>query len=54
LVPVDLDVLDQALVLVRQVPGERVLCLVHVVVGVIDREVKIGGGGGGHGILFFF
>ena len=35
-----LDVVDRALVPVREVPGERVLGLVQVVVGVEDEEVE--------------
>ncbi len=38
---VDLDVLDQAAVLLRQVLGEGIRRLVHVVVGVEDREIEL-------------
>ena len=38
--PVDLDVLDDVLVRVVEELGERVGRLVHVVVGVEDREVE--------------
>jgi hypothetical protein len=37
--PVELDVVDGALVAIRQVPGEGVLGLVEVVVGVKDRKI---------------
>ena len=41
--PVDLDVLDHARVLRREVPGEGVLRLVHVVVGVEHRVRELAG-----------
>jgi hypothetical protein len=39
--PVDLDVLDEPLVLRRQVAGERLLGFVQVVVGIEDFEVEL-------------
>jgi hypothetical protein len=48
---VELDVIDGALVTIRQVPRELVLGFVEVVVGVKDREIA-DSRHGGHGNRF--